>query len=224
MINGAAISTDYERAVIIFKRLIAAFSEKKIPWLCQENLPEEQCLPPSIQRGSREHSCFLWFAAPLMRGKIKSDDVLKRVGMLYEKEPSLFLPEKAAAFSDVVVTAYLKSGGIKYKAEEFGASWVKNAAGLENYGWDPIKPFYDARRYRDIWTVLKIKDIFAGWREKILSLLTLWYEEVGFVGPLYGPPALDIQKLRLLFATSILRPETNAVDVEKPIKIALPFL
>ena len=161
MINSVTISTDPERAVIIFKRLIAAFSEKKIPWLCQENLPQEQFLPATIEKGSPEHSCFLWFVAPLMRGKIKSDDVLKRVGLLYEKEPSLFRPEKVAAFSDVVVTAYLKSVGIRYKAAEFGASWVKNAAGLENYGWDPIKPFSDARRYRDIWTVLKVKDIFS---------------------------------------------------------------
>lgn len=232
MAGEVMIRGDEGRAKQIFPRLIEAYETKELSWLKSGRLPQERFLPSSIVPGSYQHRCFLWFIAPLMRGSINSDFVFSKIAVLYQKEPLLFLPAAIAdGFSTGEIEVLLKEVGIEYLVEEFAESWKRNGENLMDFDGEPLKVFEGAIRYRDVWDVL-IGDgpekRFSGWGEKIVSLLILWFEEAGFISPLFGPPPVDFHVIRVLVATAILQLQGLGIGGRiargKVIQVALSFL
>ena len=226
-----------DKAKIVFDILIDSFDKKAVHWFSDDNLPQKALLPEGLVPGSAEHTKFLFFIAPFMRARVDSSWVFKRFQILYNSPENnymgrqLFIPEQHIKqdFNVILwIDVCLARAGLTFKSDEFVKIWHTNALNLKNFQYDPLKIFENIVTYSDVWEKM-IGNGFIGWREKILSLLTLWYQEAGLLKrQLLGVVPVDFHALRVMMNTGVVvvsnEDDIFEVKAEAVIKNILPFL
>lgn len=214
----AEVMIDEKRAKEVIFELLNACQKN---WFKLDILPQHKYFPNKLVKGSNGHALWLWFVALLMRGKLNSDTIFSRVHDNFDI--NFFTPQDIPDIADQTLLYFLQKIIQKYHLIEFVKAWQKNAEQLEYFGWSPIELFANVKTFDDALNIL-LNNGFVGWREKIISLLCLWYEEAKIIQPIYGPPPVDFHALRIFAATGVLIIPAGSVGYKKGVDAVYEFL
>lgn len=207
-----------EKLDLVLNRLMSAFDNGQYPfdklWARTPQIPEN--MPKNLILSSREHALFLFCLCYYMRGLIDSITAIKLLAKLYENEPDIFIPEKAAQKNPREITELLKAAGLGVRSEEIGRFWIENFKMLiRHWNGNPIKLLEGVKTYEEACERIKNKSIkknrlenqnsgFFGFQEKMVSMLIYFLVDAGFVDPFHFPPPVDFHVLRIMFSHEIL--------------------
>src|SRR3989344_4226216 len=88
------ILIDYEKAKLVFGKLLEAYGRKEFPYNLKKAKPPQIAakLPKNLVYGTLRHANFLWCSCYYMRGGIQSDVAMTRLAKVHEDAPALFEP------------------------------------------------------------------------------------------------------------------------------------
>lgn len=200
----------FEKLEAILETLLEAWDKKEFPYnLDVASLPQnERNMPPELPRGSAEHATFLFTTCYYMRGGIKSTTAFRSLAKLYEQDRALFDPAQAAKTDPAYVTGALQQVGLGFSKEVIGKQWTQNAQRLvERYDGDPRNIFKDVEDYEELLGRVMNDGKgggFAGFREKMTSMLAYYLMDAELVPYFDFPLPVDLHVLRVSAATEII--------------------
>ena len=200
---------DTAKAECILGKLLGAFLRKTYPYNLPNAVPPQtpQNMPQTLVPGTREHALFLFCLCYYMRGGIKSHTAAKRLSMLYDARPLIFLPEERGSFPPSFVSVVLKKAGLGFKADEIGERWFENLGRLADlYKGDPANIFSGISTYEEACDRIRNREKrgFLGFQEKMVSMLIYFFMDAGFIDKWYFPIPVDFHVLRIVFAHEII--------------------
>jgi hypothetical protein len=155
-----------------------------------------------------------------MKGKIDSGTALIALSQLYDREQWMFEPESFEHLngnsSELRSRVFdsLSKNGLSFDALNVSGHWVHNMHKLARH-WDgnPVLFYKNAETYEDLCKILFRRGKrtgpeephgFFGFRHKMASMLTWFFEDAGIVKPPPYPVPVDFHILRDLVSTGIL--------------------
>lgn len=204
------VNPHIDKLEAVLETLLDAWDKKAFPYnLEAANLPQhESNMPPELPRGGVEHANFLFSSCYYMRGGIKSTRAFKSLSNLYEADPVLFNPEQAARSTPEYIAEELQKVGLGFSKDIISRQWIKNSQRLvDRYDGDPRKIFDGATDYEEL--LLRIRNDgrgsgFAGFQEKMTSMLAYYLMEADLVPYFDFPLPVDLHVMRVSAATEII--------------------
>jgi hypothetical protein len=211
------ILVDYERAKQVFGTLLDA-EERKLPPYDKIAVQSASNLPKDLEWGGSEHALLIWQFCAYMRGKINSATAIQSMSRLWEKDRSIFNPDRFGSAKDekaeaLYVQGLLESTKLRFNAEEISRHWVFNSRKLHKYWKGTPTSFYEeAKTYDELCVILigkKKNDSgspngFLGFQHKMASMLTYFLVHAEIVPPFSHPVPVDFHILRVLVEHEIL--------------------
>jgi hypothetical protein len=206
---------DTAKAEYVLGKLLNAFLGKTYPYNLPDAVPPQtpQNMPETLILGTREHALFLFCLCYYMRGGIKSHTAAKLLSKLYDNNPLIFLPEKRGSFSPSFVSNALKEVGLGFNADEIGDAWLDNFNRLDVlWGSNPVNIFNGISTYEEACERIQnrgkkkhvVENGFRGFQEKMVSMLTYFLMDAGFIDRWHFPIPIDFHVLRVVFAHEII--------------------
>lgn len=208
--NG--ISVDKERAKFVLRPLYRAFMERRMLFAHvtrEADAPQRRFFPDGVAQGSIEHRRWLFFAAMTDRRQV-SELVYESHARLWTKEPGLY-SEEVLDMLPVEVVGLLRGENIGAPAQS-AAYWPRSAKTLfDSLDGDPLEMYRRFGSVEDILLFKKGGGDLPGFGPKILSLLSLFYEELGLMTMPRDAFPVDVHVQRFAISTGIIT--TNAPSV-----------
>lgn len=213
------IKINKKQAIHVFDSLLKLWQEKKYPYNIIQK-PQDSFLPKNLKIGSREHALFLFCVCHYMRGAIKSDFAIKKLSLIYERNPELFKPEN---FSEDNCDTHKKleielGQDLKYRTTQNALFWKKNLLVIaKDFDSDPRNIFLDSEKvllnYQEICD--KMIGTFLGFRHKMVSMLTYFYVDAKLIKEFNFPAPIDFHLLRIMVQQGIISFKGDAIKSEK---------
>ncbi|MDD5693134.1 MAG: hypothetical protein PHU86_01510 [Patescibacteria group bacterium] len=189
-------------------RLVAAFDAHEYPYnrLSVRPPQEVENLPPTLVLGSRDHAMFLFNLCYWMRGGIQSDTAIRSLGLVYSEHPALFDPCVAMHTDPLWLKQVFTQFGLGWSKNFNSRFWVDNSRLLaERWDGDPRNLFcdFDKLTETEAWEaacnrIKKGKDKgFAGFREKMVSLLIYFLMASDLIDPFDFSLPIDFHNIRM---------------------------
>lgn len=154
--------------------------------------PQHKYIPKGVRKGSLRHQIFLFFAN-LLTYHSQSDAGFKQCLEVYEKKPEFFT-KKIWLIEEREIAKALNEVGFIYPFAT-AKRWHKSAQSLFLlYNGKPLKIFKDRESIDDIMKLNQEKglNVFPGLGPKLMSLLNIFYHELGLMSCLKGSFPVDI--------------------------------
>lgn len=204
------IVVDHQRAEDVLLRLMSAYENDEFPYgLDSTRLPQDhRHMPRTLEFGTREHAMFLWSVCYYMRGGIKSNDAVKRLSVMYDSYPELFVAEYAKDIDNAYIAALLAEQGLGFQ-DTVANAWTENARRLfEKYEGDPRNIFNGVNTYQQ--SLDRIKNDgkgsgFVGFQEKMVSMIIYYLADEGLIDEFEFPLPVDIHVLRVSIANELVK-------------------
>lgn len=204
------IVLDNERMNEVLGVLYAAYQKGEYPYsLDSTRVPQdERHMPETLEHGTIDHAMFLFTVCYYMRGGIKSNDAVIRLGYMYDDMPHLF---------DAHVARYMDSGEIAQILKRYGLGfqktvselWVENARRMSKiWDGDPRNIFEGVNTYDEC--VRRVKnnkkgDGFIGFQEKMVSMIMYYLMDQNLIPYFNHPLPVDIHVMRVSVETEIVK-------------------
>lgn len=205
------ILVDYERAELVFGKLLSALPKRQYPYdrVKPPHAPEN--LPKTLELGSVNHAWFLKDGCLWMRGGVKSDTAIKSLGSLYDDQPKLFVPKKARIENPQRLAWLFKEHGLPFQKTNAGY-WISNADRLYSW-WDsnPLLIYDNITTYSDPYDELckriahQKNSGFFGFQKKMTSMITHFFMDSGLISKFIFPIPIDFHLLRFMVMHEILK-------------------
>jgi endonuclease III len=206
---------DMERARLVVSIVHNAFKDGEGLLSETEDLVENQ-IPNGVEKLSREHALFLFYAVANDHG-VRSSRMYARAKNLYLAFPNTFDPlwivsNFESAEDPGLISLTGESVGARYPREAT-KTWYSNSVKLiEEYDGDPRNLFSSTSDAREL--IKKIK-AFRGYGPKIGGMLLrvvigLGFAQVSGLENVFVP--VDIHDSRISFFTGILRPKDRNLE------------
>lgn len=177
--------------------------------------PQQKFIPDSMVRGSKEHLMFLFFAN-LLTYHSSSDMGFSQVRRVYELAPEAF-SEQGITRSENFIRSLLDEVGFIYPTE--GARrWQLSGGDLfRRYGGDPTAIF-QGQNIRGVVALMneverrEKRKLLVGFGPKLLSLLALFYEEVGAIEYVEGAFPVDLHVQAECLGLGLVKPSIQMVN------------
>lgn len=166
--------------------------------------------PKKVERGSRKHQIFLFFAT-LITYHSQSEQGFQQAVALYDSCNRLFTPGIRKMKLEQVQSA-LGWAGFIYP-NEGGRRWKESGHSLfELFDGDPLRIFQQGT-IESILDSKKENQLLIGYGPKLLSLLAIFYEELGLIDHVEGSFPADIHVQAQCIANGIVDFEEGDVVV-----------
>jgi len=195
----------------LLSQLLQTYSAKEYPFNQPNVQPPQLLLPEDFPKGGLTHAFFLFVLCYWMRGGIESDTAIMSLSQLYRLDPELFDPFKVQFMDLERLVDLLGYVGLGFSKWDNGDFWISNAAFLVNrWHGDPRNIFADFSRFGEKrkWevAVARIKNKgkrgnrggFAGFREKMVSMLIYFLMEQGLIATFDFPIPVDFHVARMM--------------------------
>lgn len=201
------LTFDAERARSILGRMYAAYQLRQglyeVRHANKGDAPQDRFIPKGVERGSRDHAIFLYFATGTDRRQVSN--TLYRAHMhLWERRPRMYQSD-VLLFKDGVIKRNIFSCPIGMK-DEIAKNWKPCARTLyREFEGDPTALYASG----SIDQILKYKqsakqDPLPGFGPKIFSLLAIFYEDLGLLSGIQGAFPVDVHIQRICISTGIV--------------------
>lgn len=212
--NTKEIIVDYEQVDLVLDPLMEAYRENRYPYyLDRVRTPQdERHMPPSLERGTKEHAMFFWNVCYYMRGGTKSTFAVQQVSKLYEDRPDLFDCAQILETTEEDIVAELSAHklGFQYTVAK---AWRENAQRmLESYDGDPRNVFAGLQEADDPYSELvsRVKNDnkgggFMGFREKMTSMIAYYLMDQDLVDVFNFPIPVDLHVMRVSVETKMVQ-------------------
>ena len=211
---------DSERIIVHPKRvdevldtLMEAYENERYPYyLDRVRVPQdERHMPPSLERGTKEHAMFFWNVCYYMRGGTKSTFAVQQMAEVYEDRPDLFDCYEILATPQEDIEQTLKDHKLGFQ-KTVAKQWKENAwRMLENFDGDPRNIFADLSEYEKPYDELvsRVKNDtkgggFMGFREKMTSMIAYYLMDEELVQPFNFPIPVDLHVMRVSIETEMV--------------------
>ena len=197
---------DQERFDMVLDTLMDAYEDDRYPYhLDRVRLPQdERHMPPSLERGTKEHAMFFWNVCYYMRGGTKSTFAVQQMSKLYEDRPDLFDCERILETTqeDIVDELQKHKLGFQYTVSK---AWMLNAQRmLDEYDGDPRNIFEGLGASDDPYDELvgRVKNKgkaggFMGFQEKMTSMIAYYLMDADLVEQFNFPIPVDLHVMRV---------------------------
>jgi len=195
----------------LLTQLLHIYHQKIYPFNQAKVQPPQLLLPEDFPRGGLTHAFFLFVLCYWMRGGIESDTAILSLSQLYRLDKDLFDPFLVQEENPEHLADLLKYAGLGFSKDSNSSFWVGNAKLLvSEWGGDPRNIFSDFSKYgeKKKWEVAvsRIKNKgnrglrggFAGFREKMVSMLIYFLMEQGLIEEFDFPIPVDFHVARML--------------------------
>ena len=207
--RGAVTIEAYpEQARTVLRSLYEAYMEERLLYahVVRSDAPQTRHLPESIVRGGEDHLRWLFFAA-LTDRRDSSENVYAAHKRLYIRYPILYFREVMISTEEeikkILVAEQVSMPGTSAR------NWLACADTLYGkFGGDPLRMYESG----NISGALLSKKEFPlpGYGAKLLSLLALFFHEVGALEKLpENTFPIDLHVQRIALATGIIRGKGN---------------
>lgn len=169
-----------------------------------EHAPQRKYLSPDVEVGGRSHQCRLFFTVMTDRREV-SEQVYASHQQLAEKVPELYTSD-AISMAPSEIEALLRKERVGSPGQS-AKYWPRCAETLfGEFGGDPLRLYHES----SIDALLRFKrsrkmDPLPGFGPKILSLLSLFYEELGLMEMPTDAFPVDVHVQRFAISTGIIR-------------------
>jgi hypothetical protein len=208
------ISINYRRAEEVLGTILRNYQEKRFPFtMPNAHLPQiPENMPKTLARGSRDHANFLFCLCYYMRGGMESDRACRLLGKLYDIHPHIFQPEISQAYQPSELESILFEAGLKCKGKDAARFWPENARRLHQlYNNHPALIFSNIASWEEaVGRIKNHKDPknpdhgFLGFQEKMVSMLTYYLMDAGFVDRFNFPVPVDIHVCRICISHGLI--------------------
>lgn len=177
-------SFNREKARELFGVIYGAYLGHKnlFKWVHADNgdAPQHKYVPVGVERGSLKHQQFLFFCS-LITYSSQSEQGIQQCLKIYEAYPEIFCRKVDGSVG--WLQDIFNSGGFIYPnaiAERWHGS---NITLFQKYDGDPLTIFVGKNSIDGVLSGKKEKgrNLLPGFGPKLLSLLALWYEELGLI-------------------------------------------
>lgn len=207
--RGAVTIEAYpEQARRVLRSLYEAYMEERLLYahVVRSDAPQTRHLPESIVKGGEDHLRWLFFAA-LTDRRDASENVYAAHKRLYVRQPILYLDEVT-----VLTEGEIKKILVAEQVSMPGTSarnWVACADTLYGkFEGNPLRTYESGSIGGAL--LAKKKAPLPGYGAKLLSLLALFFHEVGALEKLpENTFPIDLHVQRIALATGIIRGEGN---------------
>lgn len=186
-------------------------------------LPQDpRHLPKTLKLGTIEHRWYLWAANYYMRGGVDSNEAFVMLSRVYDAHPEYFDPFYVVAELDIEdLRAALVAAGLKWSKNKVPEFWFENARRMINlYDGDPANIFKGITTYDEACARIQNDHRgggFKGFQKKMVSMVTYFYMEAGFIDPFEFPIPVDIHVMRLTQSNEVVKvygewPMTDLLD------------
>jgi hypothetical protein len=206
----------------VIGRIIQTLQRGEFPFNLEKAQPPQrpENLPPGGFASDRDKACFFFFLCFWMAGGIISDHAVRALSKLYGKAPWLFDPYQAQHADPSELEALLVSVGLTFKSQFVKDWWPENSRRLiATADGDPRRLYDGVATFEDACARIRNRKIktktmspggapgFFGFQEKMVSMLTYYLMDAGFISAFNFPPPIDFHFLRILVSHEILRVE-----------------
>lgn len=202
-----------ERVDVVLDTLMEAYEHQYYPYyLDRVRVPQdERHMPPSLERGTKDHAMFFWNVCYYMRGGTKSTFAVQQMAELYQDRPDLFDCQEIITTPQEVIEDALKAHKLGFQ-KTVAKQWKENAwRMLENYNGDPRTIFADLSEYENPYNELvsRVKNDtkgggFIGFREKMTSMIAYYLMDEGLVEVFNFPIPIDLHVMRVSVANEMV--------------------
>jgi len=228
--SGARVVLNKSRAKDVLGPLYRAYKEQKQLFAhitYKESALHRIFFPSGVAKGGVKHRRWLFFVV-MTDTRSVSRLIYENHARLWEKEPRLY-SEEVLGMSSPEIREVITKGmvGIPKQSAEF---WQRSARTLfDSFGGDPLAIYQEFGSVNGILRFSRSdkgnpKRILPGFGPKILSLLALFYEELGLMQMPGDAFPVDVHVQRFSISTGIVTAKTPTVR-NYAIEMALrPFL
>lgn len=207
------ITVDKARAVLVLRPLYEAFVNQRqlFAHISREvHAPQRRFFPEGVQEGGLDHRRWLFFAAMTDRREV-SWRVYESHARLWVKEQKLY-SEHVLGMSSIGIAKLLAGENIGSPAQS-ARYWPRSAETLfGSFGGDPLSMYQQFGSVQEILAFKKRGGSLPGFGPKILSLLAMFYAELGLmVMPLDAFP-VDVHVQRFAISTGVIMAEVPLVN------------
>ena len=198
------IVLDMARAKKVLRPLYQAYQEQKQLFAHVTrlgNAPQQRYFPSGVVKGSVEHRRWLFFAAMTDRRAV-SDEVYASHERLWRRAPKLYSKDVLGMPQHEI--AKLLSGERVGSPHQSAKYWPRSARTLfDSFGGDPVTIYQKHGSVNGILASRRKENPLPGFGPKILSLLSLFLEELGLM--VMPPDAfpVDVHVQRIALSTGI---------------------
>ncbi len=224
---------DYRRAKEVFALMLARYEKREYPYHNLENDLPQNLVAPWIREDPKRFARHLFFACHYMRGTIITRNAFLFLNDLHSEFPWLFTYEVLLR-SPQEVAEVLKTK-IAWEHQRVARMWLRNARILvEKWGDDPRTLFKGSPSrealYRRVmgkrhkrWTRKNGRRVlapsryqsFAGFKEKMTSMLAYFLEATDLIEPTPLSAPVDYHHFRVYLATGMIVIEGDSVSYER---------
>lgn len=199
------ISVDKARAKHVLWPLYEAYMKQKqlFAHISREvNAPQRRFFPSGVSKGGIEHRVWLFFAAMTDRREV-SENVYEGHVRLWEKAPQLYSKHVIDMQpSNVVILLSTERIGSPRQSARY---WPRSAETLfGTFGGDPLHMYRELKSVNAILAFKNGTNKLPGFGPKILSLLSLFFEELGLMDMPPDAFPVDVHVQRVAISTGIV--------------------
>lgn len=213
--NNKGIVFYDDQARLVFKDALSAYIEHRMLYreFHAENgsAPQHWGIPNRILPGSPEHLVFLYFTT-LATLRAESDTVFRQmVGLWHERreffQESVVTMEKKEIEETLRRIGYINPGQMAPRWKECARTLFQDMDG------NPLRIFKEYQSIDAVMAAFKKggRNRLLGYGPKLLSLLALFYRELGTIGDVDGAFPVDLHVQRICITTGIIT-GTGIVD------------
>lgn len=212
------------QARTVFKDALSTYIEHRMLYreFHAENgsAPQHWGIPNRVLSGSPEHLVFLYFTT-LVTLRAESDAVFRQmVGLWQERQE--FFQESVVSMEEKEIEETLRRIGY-INPSQLAPRWKKCAQTLfQDLDGNPLRVFGGHQSIDAVMVAFKGqgKNRLPGYGPKLLSLLALFYRELGAIGDVDGAFPVDLHVQRICITTGII---TGAGIVDSATAVAEPL-
>lgn len=198
---------DRDRAVAVLGRMYAAYQLRQGLYEVRHSekgdAPQDRFVPKGVERGSRDHAVFLFFATGTDRRQV-SQNLYKEHANLWQRRPRMYR-EDVLDFKQHVIRRNIESCKIGMK-DDIIRNWKPCASALyREFGGDPAALFAERSIDRIVEHKKRSPSFLPGFGPKILSLFAMFLEDLGLVTGIDGAFPVDVHIQRICISTGIVR-------------------
>ena len=197
----------HKRANTVLLPALEAYEEERFlykKWHANNGVaPQQVSIPCNIQKSSVEHQVFLFFTTLITLQSV-SDIGFRSCVEMYEGQGDIFSYEVLSMSIEDIATI-LKKYGIN-KPEQWAKYWYASAIFLfKELQGQPLNLFNLFQTIDDYMVLKKRGELYLpGYGPKLMSLLTLFYEELALIATIPDAIPVDVHHQRICITTGIV--------------------